>query len=231
MPIAIVTGSGGLIGSESVRHFVERGFDVDRDRERHARALLRARGLDAPHAPSALEDGSGRVPLASSSTSATPRASSASSREHAGDARARHPHRRAALARLGRAGPADRLRRQRQRHAQPARGHARARARRDVHLHARRTRSTATGRTTCRSRSIETRLELPEDHDYYGGIATSMSIDRSHALAVRRLEGGGRPAGAGVRALLRHADRLLPRRLPDRPGRTPARSCTASSPT
>jgi CDP-paratose 2-epimerase len=28
MPIAIVTGSGGLIGSESTRHFVEQGFDV-----------------------------------------------------------------------------------------------------------------------------------------------------------------------------------------------------------
>jgi CDP-paratose 2-epimerase len=28
MPIAIVTGSGGLIGSESVRHFVRQGFDV-----------------------------------------------------------------------------------------------------------------------------------------------------------------------------------------------------------
>ncbi len=27
-PVAIVTGSGGLIGSESVRHFVEQGFDV-----------------------------------------------------------------------------------------------------------------------------------------------------------------------------------------------------------
>jgi CDP-paratose 2-epimerase len=28
MPIAIITGSGGLIGSESVRHFVRQGFDV-----------------------------------------------------------------------------------------------------------------------------------------------------------------------------------------------------------
>jgi CDP-paratose 2-epimerase len=28
MPLAIVTGSGGLVGSESVAHFVERGFDV-----------------------------------------------------------------------------------------------------------------------------------------------------------------------------------------------------------
>ena len=77
-------------------------------------------------------------------------------------------------------------------------------------------------RTTCRSRSSTTRLELPEDHAYYGGIDTTMSIDRSTALAVRRLQGRGRPAGAGVRALLRHADRLLPRRLPDRARRTPA---------
>jgi CDP-paratose 2-epimerase len=28
VPTAIVTGSGGLIGSESVRHFVEAGYDV-----------------------------------------------------------------------------------------------------------------------------------------------------------------------------------------------------------
>src|SRR2546427_2363704 len=28
MPIAIITGSGGLIGSESVRYFVAQGFDV-----------------------------------------------------------------------------------------------------------------------------------------------------------------------------------------------------------
>jgi CDP-paratose 2-epimerase len=28
MPIAVVTGSGGLIGSESVRHFTEVGYDV-----------------------------------------------------------------------------------------------------------------------------------------------------------------------------------------------------------
>src|SRR5882757_3687054 len=28
MPLAIITGSGGLIGSESVSHFVERGYDV-----------------------------------------------------------------------------------------------------------------------------------------------------------------------------------------------------------
>ena len=48
-----------------------------------------------------------------------------------------------------------------------------------------------------------------------------MTIDGSHALAVRRLEGGRRPDGPGVRPLLRHAHRLLPRRLPDRARTTP----------
>ena len=28
MPTAIITGSGGLIGSESVRHFVQAGYEV-----------------------------------------------------------------------------------------------------------------------------------------------------------------------------------------------------------
>ena len=28
MPTAIITGSGGLVGSESVKHFVEAGYDV-----------------------------------------------------------------------------------------------------------------------------------------------------------------------------------------------------------
>ena len=62
------------------------------------------------------------------------------------------------------------------------------------------------------------RSSLPPRHRH-------VDVDRRlHALAVRRLEGGRRPARAGVRALLRHADRLLPRRLPDRaqPRRHPA---------
>ena len=56
-----------------------------------------------------------------------------------------------------------------------------------------------------------------QDHEYFDGIPTTMSIDQLPALAVRRLEGRGRPDGPGVRPLLRHADRLLPRRLPHRP--------------
>ena len=68
---------------------------------------------------------------------------------------------------------------------------------------------------------LETRLELPADHRYHRGIDTTMSIDDVDALAVRRLQGGSRPARAGVRALLRHAHGVLPRRLPDRARTTP----------
>ena len=39
---------------------------------------------------------------------------------------------------------------------------------------------------------------------------------RLDALAVRRLQGRRRPARPGVRPLLRHADGVLPRRMPDR---------------
>ena len=62
----------------------------------------------------------------------------------------------------------------------------------------------------------ELRLELPEDHRYYGGIDTSMSIDGStHSLfgvskaaADLMVQEYGRYFG--------HADGLLSRRLPDR---------------
>ena len=50
------------------------------------------------------------------------------------------------------------------------------------------------------------------------GIDETMSIDADDAQRVRRLEGRGRRHGAGVRALLRPEDGVLPRRLPDRPG-------------
>ncbi len=63
---------------------------------------------------------------------------------------------------------------------------------------------------------LEKRLELPESHPYYERHR-HLDVDRLlDPLPVRRLQGGGRPAGAGVRPLLRHADRRLPRRLPDR---------------
>ncbi len=55
MPTAIITGSGGLIGSESVRHFVEAGYRRDRPGERHARPVLRPRRIDGTHDRALLE--------------------------------------------------------------------------------------------------------------------------------------------------------------------------------
>ena len=81
---------------------------------------------------------------------------------------------------------------------------------------ARPTRSTATCPTRCRWSSVGTRLELPAGHRYHRRHR-HLDVDRPlDALAVRRLEGRGRPARPGVRPLLRDADRLLSRRLPDR---------------
>ena len=75
-------------------------------------------------------------------------------------------------------------------------------------------------------------VELETRWDYADGARRHRRDDadrRVDALALRRLEGRRRRDGAGVRALLRHADRVLPRRLPHRAARTPAPSCTASS--
>ncbi len=137
--------------------------------------------------------------------------------EHGGLARAGDPHRRAALPRLGGVRPAHRFHRQRQRNAEPAaRPLAVTRPSRRSSS-ARPTRCMATSPTSCRLSELGQRLELPDDHRYHGGHR-HVDVDRRlDPLAVRRLQGGGRPAGAGVRPLLRDADGLLPGRLPDRP--------------
>ena len=130
--------------------------------------------------------------------------------------RAGRAHRRAAVARLGGARAAHRLRGQRDRHAEPAAGRARQLPGRDVRLH-------------LDEQGLRRPPELPAAagaRDALGAARRPRVVRRHpdrhvdrplHALAVRRLEGRGRHHGAGVRALLRHADRLLPRRLPDRP--------------
>ena len=97
--------------------------------------------------------------------------------------------------------------------------------RRDRSSSARPTRSTATRPNRLPLEELETRLELPEDHRYFERDRHD-DVDRLlDPLAVRRLEGRRRPAGPGVRPLLRDADGLLPRRLPDR---APARRRTAA---
>ena len=230
MPVAIVTGSGGLIGSESVSHFVRAGYDVvgiendmrvcvlrrrrRRPRnapQRSARTYRRARSrsLDLD-----IRDADGdRARLRAStrsrsSSSSTPRRSLRTTGRRATRSPT-SPSTRPARSTCSR---------RRAGTARPRRSSS-----------PRRTRSTATGRTSCRSSSDETRLELPADHPYCDGIDTSMSIDRClHSLF------GVSKAAADllVQEYGRYFDMptvVLPRRLPDRARTTPARGCTASS--
>ena len=53
------------------------------------------------------------------------------------------------------------------------------------------------------------RFELPVDHRYHRGIDESMTIDSSHPFPVRRLQGCGRPSGPGIRSVLRNGNGLL----------------------
>ena len=149
MPLAIVTGSGGLIGSEAARYFVEHGYDVvgiDNDmRARFFGAEASTRRDDARARARAR-----RVHATSTSTSAITTGSIACSPART-CARAGRAHGRAAVPRLGGARPAHRLHGQRPRDAQPA---ARPRAQHSPDatfiFTARPTRSTATRPTACR---------------------------------------------------------------------------------
>ncbi len=213
MPVAIITGSGGLIGSEAVEHFVAEGFDVV-GIENDMRARFFGPEASTAHVTERLVADAPRVPLGEHRHPRLRRGRSDLPRARRQD-RAGHPHRRPALPRLGGERAADRLLGQRQRDAQPARGRPRPRARRHLHLlldqqglrrHAQPPAARGAGDAAGVARVPPL---LPRDRH--------LDVDRRlHSFAVRRLQGGCRPAGAGVRALLRHADRLLPRRLPDR---------------
>ena len=128
MPTAIVTGSGGLIGSESVQHFVEAASTSSASRTTCARGSSARRRRRRTRPSGSRRSLRRRVSLARDRHSRRRRPSTASSPSTARLARARDPHRGAAVARLGGVGSADGLRGQRQRHAQPARGDAPTRA-------------------------------------------------------------------------------------------------------
>ena len=212
MPVAIITGAGGLIGSEAVDPSSARASTWSASRTTCGPASS-ARVLDLARHPAS---GRGLPPqFRWENADIRDTADRPHLRRARRQDRARRPHRRAALARLGRERPADRLRRQRQRHPQPARGHPRPLPRRAVRLLLdqqglrRHPQPAAAGEPGATARAAPGPPLLQGDrHDH---------VDRLlHPLAVRRLQGGGRPAGPGVRPLLRDADRLLPRRLPDR---------------
>ena len=215
MPTAIVTGSGGLIGSESVEHFVEAGYDVI-GLENDMRARFFGPAASTSHTTERLQATLGDcVPLA----------------------RDRHPRRRRGRPACSPSTPPA-LELVIHTAAQPSHDWAAPDPQTDFAVNAngtlnlleaaRATLPTATF-IFCSTNKVYgdlpnclplvehgDRLELPADHRYYSGIDTRCR-STIHALAVRRLQGGGRPAGAGVRPLLRDADGVLPRRLPHRP--------------
>ena len=76
----------------------------------------------------------------------------------------------------------------------------------------------ATRQIDCRSSSSRSAGKSTRSHPYHDRHRRN-HVDRPvEALALRGEQGGGRRAGAGIRPVFRHADRLLPRRLPDRSG-------------
>jgi CDP-paratose 2-epimerase len=181
MPTAIVTGSGGLIGSESVRHFVQAGYDViGLENDMRARFF----GADASTAPvsAALVE---RYPAEFRSLEVDIRDSEGVARvfaEHAG-----------------------RIELVIHTAAQPSHDWAASDPQADFGvnaggtlnlLEAARLHAPDATFVFCSTNKVygdlpnslplvelERRLELPEDHLYFGGIDTSMSIDRStHSL-------------------------------------------------
>ena len=180
--VAIVTGSGGLIGSDSVRRLIESGWDVV-GLENDMRAQFFGPEASTAHVTDELVDrypefqadrgrhprrggraqGLRRARFGVSSWSSTPRPSPPTT----GRPASRTPT--SASTPIGTLNLLEAAREH-----QPGG---------DLRLHARPTRSTATRPTACRSRTSRRRLELPEDHPYFDGIDTTMSIDRStHSL-------------------------------------------------
>lgn len=181
MSVAIVTGSGGLIGSESVAHFVARGFDVI-GLENDTRAQLFGAEASTAHMTESLlaryGDSFRSLPVDVRDRDAVERLFA----EHAG-----------------------RIELVIHTAAQPSHDWAASDPHADFEINAtgtlnvlEATRTHADGATFvhCSTNKVygdtpnslplvelPSRLELPEDHEYYDGIDTSMSIDRStHSL-------------------------------------------------
>ena len=229
-PSLSITGSGGLIGSESVAALRRGRLRRDRHRKRHARDVLRAVGLDARP---------DRAPERSYPTRSA--RSTLDIRDADGD---RPPVRRAMRGELELVVHTA---------AQPSHDWAasdpqtdftvnangtlnlleaaRATRRTRPSSSARPTRSTATRRTTCRSRTSRSRLELPAGHRY---ARRHRHVDVDRRLPRTRCSASPRPPptcscrSTGATSTCRPSASAAAAS----PGpTTPARSCTASSPT
>jgi CDP-paratose 2-epimerase len=181
MPTAIVTGSGGLIGSESVAHFAEQGFDVI-GLENDMRASFFGPEASTAHMTDTL---SARFADAFSSLAIDIRDRDAVERvfaERAGqielvvhtaaqpshDWAAADPHTDFEVNALGTLNMLEATRR----HADAA-----------TFVHCSTNKVYGDTPNSLPLVELERRLELPDDHIYYQGIDTSMSIDHStHSL-------------------------------------------------
>jgi CDP-paratose 2-epimerase len=181
MPIAIVTGSGGLVGAESVRHFVQGGYDVV-GLENDMRARFFGSEASTARTSQALAE---RYPDEFRSLEIDIRDTDGVARVFA-----------------ERAGQIELVIHTA---AQPSHDWAASDPRTDFGVNAggtlnllEATRAQAPDATFvfCSTNKVygdlpnslplvelDTRLELPEDHRYFGGVDSSMSIDRStHSL-------------------------------------------------
>jgi CDP-paratose 2-epimerase len=181
MPTAIVTGSGGLIGSESVRHLINSGFDVI-GFENDMRARFFGHEASTAHVSERLERGFGndfrweRLDIRDEQGVGQVFERNASDLELVVHAAAQPSHDWAASAPqidfgVNANGTLNLLEAVR-RHAPDATF---------VFLSTNKVYGDTPNRLPLVE--LEQRLELPEDHPYFGGIDTSMSIDRSmHSL-------------------------------------------------
>lgn len=181
MSVAIVTGSGGLIGSESVAHFIARGFDVI-GLENDTRAQLFGAEASTAHTTEALlaryGDSFRSLPIDVRDRDAVERLFA----EHAGqielvihtaaqpshDWAASDPHADFAINATGTLNVLEATRA----HADGA-----------TFVHCSTNKVYGDTPNWLPLVELPSRVELPENHEYYDGIDTSMSIDRStHSL-------------------------------------------------
>ena len=216
MAIAIVTGSGGLIGSESVAHFVRAGYEVlGLENDMRARFFGESAST-AANSARLVREFEGSFRSLEIDIRDRDRVDSLFA-EYAKRRRTRDSHGRATVARLGGIRSPYRFHRQRQRNAESPAGLTGSRPGRDVRVLLHEQGLRRPPELPAAAGATRLRLELPVDHRYYKGIDTTMSIDRStHSLF------GVSKASADLLVqeygqLLRDADRLFSGWLPDRP--------------
>ena len=229
MPVAIVTGSGGLVGSAASRRLIEAGYEVI-GVENDMRARFFGADASTAHVTEALvsEFPEFRSLEADIRDEAAVDAVFAEHRSrvelvvHAAaqpshDWAAREPKTDFAVNAWGTLNLLEAVRA--------------PRARRHASSSSPPTRSTATRPTACRSKSARPGSSCRADHPYFDGIDTTMSLDRSTHSLIGVSKTCRRPARSGVRALLRDSDGRAFAAAASPAPRTRAPRCTAFSPT